>query len=514
MKKIIAIFLFFILTFCTFAQSGNTPFRLELEAPENTFPYEVITLGKNGLIVYYESEIISRNTAKWSFVHFDIFFKRQWKKDFFLHRDLEPVKEYKDSSNIGVFFNYQGKRKIQNPNQMIKINLIDTSSFAYTVEITENTFPNQLSIGKKYSYFSLLFRDREILYQLNHDSKTLKNVTPTDIKELSIPFLKTNPLYPDGALFGIISNTTKKNNKLEIRYIDTTGLTIKDIQIPEDNRFFFNNTNIIITGKDSILVIGNYVNSSDKPGVLSSPEIVNTGVFTIAIHQNKITNQKFHNFSRFDNIYKFLTEKDLQKVKRRIGDNFDDSQPGYSLNLKLISQAPIRFDSVVVFLNEAYFAEYRTEENLSYDYYGRPFPSNRTIFDGYRYTNGIVSGFNLNGDLLWDNNFPLNNILSYQLTPRICFFLDSTDLLMAYNYNGEIVSMIIEGNMTLQNLEYSKVENVSSSDFVLENQKSDIVHWYDNYFLSFGYQTIRNTPKRGRSRANIFYLIKMVYEIQ
>jgi hypothetical protein len=108
----------------------------------------------------------------------------------------------------------------------------------------------------------------------------------------------------------------------------------------------------------------------------------------------------------------------------------------------------------------------------------------------------------------------LNNILCYQLTPKISFYLDSTDLLMAYNYNGEIVSMIIEGNTILQNLEYSKVENLSSSDFVLENQKSDIIHWYDNYFLSYGYQTIRNTQKRGRSRANIFYIIKMIYDLQ
>ncbi len=514
MKKITVLLLFMVLASFSFAQSGNTPFRLELEAPESVFPYEIISLGKKGLIVYYESEIISRNTAKWSFVHFDVFFKRSWKKDFYLQRDLEPVRVYNDSMNIGVLFNYQGKKKVTFPNQLVKLNILDTSSFAHTIEIPENTFPNHLIVGKKYSYFSLLYKDREILYQLNHDSKGIKNITPTDIKELRIPFLQKNPLYRDGALFGILSTVSKKNNQLEIRHIDTSGIVYRNLNIPEDSRYFINSANIIETGNDSILIVGNYINTSDKSGIISSPEVLNTGVYTIAIHQNNISNTTFYNFSRFENIYKYLTDKDMQRIRKRIGNDIDDSQPNYSLNLKLISQPPKYFDTVVVFVNEAYYPEYRTEENLSYDYYGRPFPSNRTVFDGYRYTNGIVCAFNKNGALLWDNNFALNNILSYQLMPRITFFLDSTDLLMAYNYNGEIVSMIVEGNNVIQNMEYSKVENISSTDFVLENQKSDIIHWYDNYFLSFGYQTIRNPQKRGRSRAHIFYIIKMVYDIQ
>ncbi|MDD4297952.1 MAG: hypothetical protein PHC69_13515, partial [Ruminiclostridium sp.] len=223
-----------------YAQSGNTPFRLELDAPENIFPYEVITLGEKGVIVYYESDIISRNTAKWSFVHFDVYFKRTWKKDFYLHRELEPVKAYSDSINIGVIFNYQGKRKIEFPNQLVQINIQDTSSFAYTIEIPENTFPNHLMIGDEYSYFSLLSRDREVLYQLNNTSKVIRNFTPTDIKELRIPFITQNPLYPEGVLFGILSTVSKRTNQLELKYLDTSGIVINELLIPEDSRFFIN----------------------------------------------------------------------------------------------------------------------------------------------------------------------------------------------------------------------------------------------------------------------------------
>ncbi|MDY0215801.1 MAG: hypothetical protein RBS19_02480 [Bacteroidales bacterium] len=514
MRQTILFIFFWVLTTLAYAQSGNTPFRLELDAPEKAFPYEIITLGEKGVIVYYESDIISRNTAKWSFVHFDVFFNRTWTKNFYLHRDLEPVKVYTDSINVGVLLNYQGKRKIEFPNQLVHINIQDTSSFAYTIDVSENTFPNHLMIGDKYTYFSLLSRDREVLYQLNNSSKTLRNFTPVNVKEIRIPFISQNPLYSDGILFGILSDVSKRTNQLQLKFIDTSGVLINELLIPEESRFFMNTANLIKTGKDSLLIVGNYVNSSDKSGTFSSPEISNTGIFAIAIHQNQIVNRKYYNFSRFENIYKYVTKQDLQRIRKRAKDDEDDSQPGYSLNLKLISQPPLLFDSVVVFVNEAYFAEYRTEENLSYDYYGRPFPNNRTIFDGYRFTNGIVCGLTPNGDLLWDNNFALNNILTYQLSPKITFFLDSTDLLMAYNFNGEIVTMIVQGNHVLQNLEYSKVENISSSDFVLENQKTDIVYWYDHYFLSYGYQTIRNTQKRGRSRANVFYMIKMIYDVQ
>ena len=516
MHRLLIITLVFIFGFkgLIFGQTENFPFRLELEAPEAVYPYEVISLGEKGIIVYYESNIISRSTSRWSFIKFDPYFKRLWKKDVILYRDLEPVKVYSDSSNIGILFNYQGKRKTEYLNQLVSIRFQDTSITAFTIPISENSYPGQLTITNNFCFFSIMFKDKELLYKLNRENQQFTTISPNENKDQSIAFLKIdNSSKSEGIICGIINNISRKSNQIDIISYDTTGSVINTLIIPAQSKYFFNSANYLLTGTDSLLIIGNYINSSERPTLIGGSEDKNTGIYVAVIRKNNVEKIQFYNFSRFENIYKYLSDKDIQRVRKKIGTD-DDSQPGYSLNLSLLTHEPILFDTSVVAMNEAYYAEYRTEENLSYDYYGRPFPTNRTVFDGYRYTNGIVCGFSKNGDLLWDNNFALNNILTYQLTPRISFYKDSTDLIMAYNHNGEIVSMIVQGNKTIQTTEYSKVETMSSSDFVLENEKSDIIYWYKNYFLSFGYQTIRNTQKRGKNRVNVFYLTKMIYEIQ
>lgn len=515
MKKVLLLFSISLLGLSSMllAQSGNAPFRFEMEAPEGVYPYELISLGDTGFIVYYESEIISRSTARWSFIKFDTYFKKIWKKEAILYRDLEPVKQYSDSLNIGILFNYQGKKKPEYINQLVSINLIDTSVFVYTIPISENSLPNHLAITDKFCYFSILYKDNEILYQLNKQTQKLITLSPTETKEQNIGFLQNHHHLSEGVVCGIINNISRKSNQIDIISYDTSGLIMNQFVIPAQSNYFYNTCEYVETSKDSVLIIGNYLNSSERPNIIGGSEDKNTGIYVAVVRGKVVEKIKFYNFSRFENIYKYLTDKDLQRIRKKIGED-DDTQPGYSLNLSLLTQTPKLHDSVIIVMNEAYYAEYRTEENLSYDYYGRPFPTNRTVFDGYRYTNGIVCGISKNGDLLWDNNFALNNILTYQLQPRISFFLDSTDLVMAYNHNGEIVSMIIQGNKVVQNAEYSKVETLSPSDFVLENEKSDIIYWYKNYFLSYGYQTIRNTQKRGRSRVNIFYLTKMVYQYQ
>ncbi len=516
MKKVLlllSIILFGLSSSMLFAQSANTPFRFEMEAEEGVYPYEVISLGKNGFLVYYESEIISRSTAHWSFIKFDTYFKKIWKKDAVLYRDLEPVKQYSDSSNVGILFNYQGKKKPEYINQLVCINLMDTSVFTFTIPISEISLPNQLIVTNKYCYLSILYKDNEILYQLNRENQKFTKLSSSETKEQTIGFLQKHATLPEGVVCGIINNISRKSNQIDIISYDSSGLIMNQYVIPAQSNYFYNTCEYIETGKDSVLIIGNYLNSSERPNIIGGSEDKNTGIYVAVVRGKVVEKIKFYNFSRFENIYKYLTDKDLQRIRKKIGED-DDTQPGYSLNLSLLTQTPKLHDSVIIVMNEAYYAEYRTEENLSYDYYGRPFPTNRTVFDGYRYTNGIVCGISKNGDLLWDNNFALNNILTYQLKPRISYFIDSNDLVMAYNHNGEIVSMIIQGNKITQAAEYSKVETLSPSDFVLENEKSDIIYWYQNYFLSYGYQTIRNTQKRGRSRVNVFYLTKMVYEYQ
>ena len=43
---------------------------------------------------------------------------------------------------------------------------------------------------------------------------------------------------------------------------------------------------------------------------------------------------------------------------------------------------------------EAFYPEFRTVSDISYDYWGRPVTQTYTVFDGYRFFNSILAAFN------------------------------------------------------------------------------------------------------------------------
>lgn len=492
------------------SQNFDSPFRMEFPASADTYPYEIINLGKEGFILYYESELSSSQTAKWTFAHFDTLFVNKWKVKATTIRLLEPITQFVDKNYIAVFFNYQGKKKPKVSNQIVLVNLKNINIEVIDIPHSESKFPKSVLARDNFLYYSLVQKDKEFFYYYNLSSKQHKAVNVLSGEDFSSREIKMNNKNP--YLLGVVS-TSKRNNNIYKIDLDSLGEVKSSLKIDVPSTYFINNVQSHSVGEDSLLILGNYINSSEKSITainLFSYDEINSGVYSVLIVNDIVEKLNFYNYVNMENIYRYMTDKNVSRIKKKVG---DDSKDSYSLNLRLISQDIKMFDSTVILLNEAYYAEYRTEENFSYDYYGRPFPTNRTVFDGYRYTNALICGFDLSGKLIWDNNFALNSILTYNLKARTSFFKDSTDIIMGYNQNGDIVSTIIDGNKILQAPEYLKVETISSSDFVIGNEKSELIHWYDNYFLATGYQRIRNNKKRTRGVQNTFYIIKMSYDL-
>jgi hypothetical protein len=314
-------------------------------------------------------------------------------------------------------------------------------------------------------------------------------------------------------LVGVRNDISKKENQLILYRVSIDGLNISQTNLPTDDAVFFNRCQMIQTSNDSLIVIGTYsLKNSISNGIFSPATETNTGIFTVLVTGNqKVDSLNLYNFSFNRMIFKYLSSREQEKTKKKL-ENSDPKSESTSLNLQLINHIPIKSDSTVIFLTEAYYPEYRTEESVNYDFYGRPFPNNRTYFEGYRYTNSLVFGFDLNGKLLWDNNFSLNEMIAYDLKPRVAMNMDSNNVLMAYSFEGNIVTMAINGYSVVQNIERSRIEPMYETDITIKTEKPLIQYWYKNYFLSMGYQKIKNSSRNGKSRDNAFFLNKMIYK--
>jgi len=496
-----------------FSQKLDPPFRIELNAPKDEYPYQIATLGDKGFILYYEAEILSKTTRKWRFVNYDAYFRKIWQKDIVLNRFLEPIKDYADSLMFGVTMKYNGPKEIVNPIIVYSIKLKDTSDYLFELPFDNKDIPNKLIVDTDRAFLTTYKNDKEDLYILKFADKKYEKIVFPNTNDSFIQFI-SKVENSTQLLVGLRNDNSRKENQISIFRISIDGIIVSQVDIPKNSDYFLNSSKIYQIGLDTFLIIGTYINKSDKPsGLFVSGNEVNTGIYSLLISSTYVLSEiNYYNFARMKNIFRYLSSKDADRLRKKSNSN-KITDPGYSLNLQLLLHNIKKMDSSYIFISEAYYPEYRTEENVNYDFYGRPFPNSRTIFEGYRYTNGIITGFDKTGKLNWDNNYPLNNMISFELSPRISSLSDSTNILLAYCNDGEIYTMAINKNDIIQNIERSKIDLLSSNEFAVSTNKSYIRYWYNNFFLMSGYQEIRGNSKSNKSKKNTFFITKMVYKL-
>ncbi len=510
-NKLILLFSIIATCFMSIRAQTDVPFRIELQAPEDVYPYDVINLKEKGLIVYFENEIISKTEASWRFIHYDSHFKKKWVQDVSLFRHMEPLITYSDSLRVGILFKYDGKKQAETLHKLVQFELNDSLKRVFDLPFKKNEIPNILHISTDRAYFSYYENDKETFYVLKYIEGKAEKINLPKIEKGYVQFIESIPNSTQ-LIIGVRNDIGKKQNELIIYRVSIDGVVVTSFVVPIDDETFINQASAIRINSDSLIICGTYIRKNSIPSSIFSPKNeLNTGVFSTLYSSQKIDSANCYNFSHNRNIFKFLSTKEQERQRKKIESERSIGE-ATSLNLQLLIHKPILGDSVVAFLTEAYYPEYRTEENVNYDFYGRPFPNSRTYFEGYRYTNAIISGFDYRGKLIWDNNFSLNEMISFDLKPRVSMCFDSSNVLMGYSYDGNINTMVINGYTTIQNPERSRIEALNSSDFIIKTEKPQLEYWYNKYFISYGYQKIRSSGKGSKNRDNAFFLNKMIYK--
>ena len=216
----------------------------------------------------------------------------------------------------------------------------------------------------------------------------------------------------------------------------------------------------------------------------------------------------YYNFLEFNNLRAGVSARDfyrLQKKKVR-------EAPEYSLNYELLVHEPIVHDSTLVILMEAFYPEFRTVSDISYDYWGRPVTQTYTVFDGYRIFNAILAGFNYNGELAWDNSLELNLAPAGQLLKRSSYFFDGDPSLIFYNDGYRINYRIYIENTELEGFSKMDLETLKSGDKITAVGFNTMSSWYGPYFMAYGYHTILNNLVSDKNERTVFYINKIALD--
>jgi hypothetical protein len=494
--------------------SQDDPFvRLEIAVKSDEASYRVVPCDHAGVVLFYESAVQEDKYHFWVFTLFNKLLKENWKKEIPVIEQVNYQGHIVAEKYLYVLFYAADVKKDEPYNyQVLKLSLIDGSYEIFSGEIPKKSIIADFNIFNDFAVIGIDIGERESgLFYINTITKETKTLYKTNA-EFEARF---ESIYIDTArntLSGIFNLIESKDKfYLMVKEFNSQAKEIKETRIIPETGKKFNTAKITRINDNKRIVIGTYdlvQNNADLKSYFNNEA---TGFFTSVINERNEVKSNYYNFIDFVNKVGFKQAKEYKKIKSKAKKDKDGSD-NYSLDYDLLIHDLIVRDDQVYFIVEAFYEEYHTITSTYYDYYMRPVMTSYSVFDGYRYFNSFISCFDTEGKMNWDNGMEIYNILSPDLKNRVNIYFNEEEIIMAYNYEGKVTSKIIKGAEVIEGTDNFQMDSNYLNDKIIDDTKGHMEHWYDNFFVAYGFQAIRNNSLPNKNRRTVFYINKLGFK--
>lgn len=515
MKIRIQISIFFIAVFIASAvvAQQKTPLRLEVNAKLSEDSYTLIPCAENGLVLFYEDDkVLENGNRNWHIALFDKQLQESWVQVSELNKGMSYF-HYVLSKDILYlsFFSVEKKKSDEADFQILRIQLGDGNMTLREGFNPDKSEPTEFKIINDKAWIGIAHRNSGAQLNITDLNTGERNEVPIDIPNQNI----ISGIFHDEAnarVNIVVQNfDSKQQSGLYYQTYDLNGNLKHSAEIkPALNERYLNTAELISRDQD-IYALGTYNAERGKvpyEGEDGLPQ--SAGFFIAKFEGNKQVFINYYNFLEFENLYNSLSGKDIMKVRKK-AEKQKDKGSEYSLNYNLLLHPAMVDQDHLILLAEALYPEYRTVTNMYYDYYGRLMPQTYTVFEGYKYFNGIIAAFDKEGTLVWDNDIEIWNVLTFDLEKYLNAYVQGRELALFYSWEGKINYKIIDLDLQTSDADQVNLELKYKKDKVLEEVGSRILHWYDNYFICFGYQEIKNNSL-SKSKRSVFYVNKVAFQ--
>lgn len=303
-------------------------------------------------------------------------------------------------------------------------------------------------------------------------------------------------------IFVTFLNNQKRLNQIIFREYDYEGKVVGNKNIVAENNNTFLSARFFESQGNKLLV-GNYgIGKAPSNGFHSSQ-----GIY---ISRLETSDTKFYDFSKFSNIFGFLSEKQKSRLEKQVKKKKDKGSE-YSFDYRLQVTGLHYLGDQTLLIGEVFQPEFRSRNYsgmygfspyssmywgrpLMYNYYwlNSPFYGynfrNPQVFDGFRYLEGVIISLDEAGNLLWDNSFQYKNLKYYDLSAhlRVSDFQDHTVAMYSSGSKLKIAEVGSKGEI-INNREFDS----ESLDLQFRNKKAEFnnfEHWYNNVYFNWGVQ--------------------------
>lgn len=475
------------------------PLRVEIELENDKDDYSVLPAGEYGLVMYHQTDdrVDQRNKVKWMLTGYNPDFREVWKSAYIINDSYNVREHFYQDGYLYLLF---GRTKREDVT-MAKVNVITGEIFSTSGLLPRKFEVNAFTVYKNVAYINGIVNKRAGLVYFDLSTK---EALPIPVKFEGIAEFQSLEIDDLNDRVNIVYSVSKRGDRfINIKSFRGKEL-LNDLSInPDGNDNLLSGKMTSISGQEKV-IIGTYgVKGSSGSNGLYFARLINDTEFVI----------KYYNFTDLHKFFDFLPERDKDKIQRK---KERKAAKGKELNMdyQLLVHDLIKKDGQYIMIAEAFYPTYRTEP---YTYTtiinGVPVLQTRyiTVFDGWLYTHSVIAGFDQEGNMIWDNSIEMGDFKSYSLDERVSVNVQEEEIVLAYGTYDEIITKVIRGNEVLDAKEDIMIKTGFEDDVIRRSQLSSVKHWYDKYFLVWGYQKIKNDRDDTRRKRTVFYFNKIAY---
>jgi hypothetical protein len=498
MKKLILPLLFLIISISAFSQISYEK-RIEIELKDNLTNEKNYQFGENGFLLQAKAIRIINHKMIWDFKFYDTNLNLAEHKEIKLCPSLILDECICDSINYyALLQNYLGN-----------FTIITANSKTHDISTVSGKVPTRCKISEmavlgNYAYFNSKIKKIPYLFVINIKTGQQKPI-PFHINDIKPKSIKLEN-------FQIIENSNEvilQANTISKKAIDTYIIRLDN---QGDKKDMFNFTKEI---DDIIMDISSLYLGEDNyiyTGTYSKNTINSSGIYFCKTSKGEISHYNTYNFMDLNNFMSYLPEKKQEHISQK---KSKKAEKGKQLNISYYIEPHkiIQRDDGYIFIGEAYYPTYRTE-TYSTTTTNKTINQKVKVFDGYHYTHAFIAKFGNEGNIEWDQTFELNPTEKPLYIKKFISIdeEDKNEIKMLYVSKDKIYTKTIDNSGNITNDFKTETIETANSEDKTKQSFSKINYWYNNAFLAYGTQKIKNKKDENvKRKRTVFYISKILF---
>ena len=518
---------------------------VEFDTKESEGGYRTLSLGSDGMVVYYDVKDGKKNENSYEFIKFDKDLNQEYTINYTLPEKVGIISLVENAGKV-YFLTAKSAKSIYAGSFIEKYTLVRFDPMEKKFTTFDGDFPTggaylkeirvvndiaYMSLAKGYSpstitlmtcvnactcMLPMLFG---ITKPYKSNSELVVHNMQTKAKKLSqfgyekkkggVYTMSMSVDDSTGLATLLLAAKAGKNLQVWTKDVESNGKAGKDItlKLPPDKMI---NDVKLTTVDNKKYFFGQYIPMKKQVTFnLGGMTVGNgvAGVFFGVAGEKGLEKSIFTPYSKIKGFKAPLSNQEARMIKKGAKKGKGD----VGINLMVHFGSPLIYNDEIITIGEVYYATYRTEVTTSYQN-GRMVTTTRQVFDGYAFSNILVLAYNTKGELVWNNSIPYTRAKSFVIRDRVKANLEEDgSVRIVYNNGYTVYSTLIDGDKVVEGKKVSIGKGGKKGDKVkYTGTDGNVEYWYDDFYTATGIQQIKNKELKGKDKKRTVFYIRRV----